>query len=62
MENIECSPIINFDDLVTFENIEPLDFEIELYKPFAIPQISAYDPIFVDKQYRPGCEYESTLR
>lgn len=29
MENIECSPVINFDDLVTFENIEPLDFEIE---------------------------------
>lgn len=29
METIECSPVINFDDLVVFEDIEALDFEIE---------------------------------
>jgi len=29
METIECAPVINFDDLETFEEIEPLDFEIE---------------------------------
>ena len=28
----------------------------------AIPQVSSYDPVFNDKSYRPGCQYESTLR
>ena len=29
METIECAPVINFDDLETLEEIEPLDLEIE---------------------------------
>ena len=29
METIECAPVIKVDDLETFEEIEPLDFEIE---------------------------------
>jgi len=27
-----------------------------------IPAASTYDPVFNDKKYRPGCEYESTIR
>ena len=28
----------------------------------AIPIVSSFDPVFNDKNYRPGCQYESTLR
>ena len=62
MEKIECQPIVNFDDLEPFESLEQLDFEVMKYLPMASPQISSYDPVFNDKVYRPGCNYESTLR
>lgn len=62
MEKIEAQPVINFDDLEAFDPIEQLDFEVENYKPLAIPAVSSYDPEFSDKNYRPGCQYESTLR
>jgi len=42
--------------------VERLDFEVERYKPMPIPGMSSYDPIFLDKPYRPGCQYESNLR
>jgi hypothetical protein len=32
------------------------------YKKMETPAISSYDPIFNNKVYRPGCQYESTLR
>ena len=54
--------MINFDDLESFDPIEQLDFEVERYKEMVIPAVSSYDPIFIDKTYRPGCQYESTLR
>lgn len=62
MEKIDAQPVINFDDLENFDAIEQLDFEVEKYKPFELPPASTYDPVFNDKQYRPGCEYESTIR
>jgi hypothetical protein len=62
LEKIEATPVINFDDFVPFESLERLDFEIENYKEMPIPANSTYDPIFNDKKYRPGCEYESVLR
>jgi hypothetical protein len=62
MEKIDAQPVINFDDLESYDPIQQLDFEIERYKPLAIPPVSSYDPIFHDKNYRPGCQYESTLR
>ena len=62
MEKIECQPVINFDDLEPFEPIELLDFEVERYKPFGLPPMSQYDPVFQEKKLRPGCEYESTIR
>ena len=62
MEKIDAEPVVNFDDFVPFEALELLDFEVEKYKPMAIPQMSSYDPIFNEKPYRPGCQYESTIR
>jgi hypothetical protein len=62
MEKIDAQPVINFDDLQAYDPIEQLDFEVEKYKPMAIPPVSSYDPVFFDKKYRPGCQYESTLR
>jgi len=46
MEKIDCQPVINFDDLEPFDPIELLDFEVERYKPFALPPMSQYDPVF----------------
>ena len=31
MEKVEAHPPISFDDLVTFDHLEPLDFEIQKY-------------------------------
>ena len=62
MEKIDAQPVINFDDLDYFDSIEQLDFETMGYHPFSVPQISSYDPLFNFKTYRPGCEYESSLR
>ena len=62
MEKIDAQPVINFDDLQPFEEIEKLEFEVEKYQKFRIPQISNYEPQFIDKQIRLGCEYESVIR
>ena len=62
MENIECAPVINFDDTEQFDFIEKLDFEVERYQPMSIPGMSTYDPMAMDKPYRPGCDYESIKR
>ena len=61
-EAIETNPVISFDDLEEFDPIEQLDFEVMDYKPFALPAISNYDPVYETKVLRPGCEYESALR
>lgn len=62
MEKIDAQPVVSFDDLEPFDSIEQLDFEVERYKPFELPQISGYEPKFADKTFRPGCDYESAIR
>lgn len=62
MEKIEADPVISFDDLEPFEPLEQLDFEVMNYKKLPLPGMSTYEPNFKDKPYRPGCQYESTLR
>jgi len=62
MEKIDAQPVSSFDDLEPFDPIEQLEFEIEKYKALPAPTISNYDPLFKDKLFRPGCEYESALR
>jgi hypothetical protein len=37
MEKIEASPVINFDDLLPFDYVEQLEFEIGRYKPMKLP-------------------------
>lgn len=49
MEKIDAQPVINFDDLEMFEQIEQLDFEVEKYAAFQLPPASTYDPVFNDK-------------
>ena len=36
MEKVEANPPISFDDLVPFEHVEPLDFEMQKYQKFPI--------------------------
>jgi len=62
MEKIDAQPVANFDDFMPFDPLEQLDFEIMRYQPMPVPPMSMYDPIFDDKSYRPGCQYESILR
>lgn len=62
MEKIDAEPVCNFDDFVPFEPLEQLDFEVEKYLAMPIPQAPSYDPVFSEKPYRPGCQYESTIR
>ena len=37
MEKFDSAPVTSFDDLTEFESIECLDFEVEKYKPMALP-------------------------
>lgn len=62
LEKVEANPPTNFDDLEEFDPLEPLDFEIQNYQPYAVPGMSQYDPAMRDLPSRPGCEYESVLR
>jgi len=62
MEKIDAEPVISFDDLEPYQPLEQLDFEVMQYKPFELPGMSSYEPVFKEKPYRPGCNYESTLR
>jgi hypothetical protein len=59
MEKVEANPPITFDDLVPFDKVEQLDFEVQ---KFPLAQMSNFDPLELDKIYRPGCEYESILK
>jgi hypothetical protein len=62
MEKVEANPPITFDDLVPFDRVEQLDFEVQKYQKFPIPQMSNFDPLDAEKMFRPGCEYESILK
>ena len=62
MEKIEAVPIISFDDFEPFDPLETLEFEVMQYKPLKPSAMSNYEPIFKEKPYRPGCQYESILR
>jgi hypothetical protein len=62
MEKVDTNPPITFDDLVPFDKVEQLDFEIQRYQKFPIAPVSNFDPIEADKIFRPGCEYESILK
>ena len=44
MEKVEANPPISFDDLVVFDHLEPLDFEIQKYSKQPLPPFSFYDP------------------
>ncbi len=62
MEKVEANPPINFDDLVPYEFLECLDFEVNKYQRHQVPPMSNSDPVEEGKAFRPGCEYESILR
>lgn len=62
MEKVDAVPPINFDDLVPFDPVEPLDFEVMKYQKWAVPQMSWHDPVEAEKGMRPGCEFESIMR
>ncbi len=62
LEKVETDPPCNFDDMVPFDTLEELDFEINAYKPLPLPPMSLYDPPFRKHAPKPGCEYESIVR
>lgn len=62
MEKVEANPPISFDDLVPFDHVEMLEFEVEKYQPFPVPPMSQFDPAELDKDMRLGCEYESIVK
>lgn len=62
MEKVEAEPVISFDDLVQFDPLEQLDFEVMKYTPMPLPAMSSFEPNFKEKPYRPGCQYESVIR
>ena len=61
-EKVEAEMPTNFDDMMPFQPIEDLDFEIYKYEPFEIPQMSHYIPVLDEKPKRQGCEHEYAIR
>jgi hypothetical protein len=61
-ERVEAVMPTNFDDMMPYNPIEDLDFEIFNYKPFDVPQMSHYIPILDEKPLRQGCEHEYAIR
>ena len=61
LTTVDAEPPINFDDLVPYDPVDILDYEVEKYQKIALPSISYFED-HEEKIYRPGCEYESILR
>ena len=61
-EKVQADPPRSFDDMVPYELIEPLDYEMSKYEKLPMPAGSNYIPIEDEKPTRPGCEHEYSLR
>lgn len=61
-ETMEPTEINAFDDLIEYPQIELLDYELNKYQPNNIPVYFNYFPIENTKPFRPGAEYEYSLR
>ena len=62
MEKVDANPPINFDDLIPYDLLECLDYEVNKYNRFQVPPMPLSDPVEDNKILRPGCEYESILK
>ncbi len=61
-ETVEPTEITAFDDLMEFQPIELLDYELHKYEPINPPAYFNYLPVEDSKPLRPGAEYEYSLR
>jgi hypothetical protein len=55
---VEVNPVMRFDDLSEFQELEAQDFELAAYPDFAVPVASHYLPPERDREYRRGAEEE----
>ena len=55
---VEVNPVLRFDDLVEFQQLESQDFELCGYPDFSVPVASHYLPPERDREYRRGAEEE----
>lgn len=60
-EKVEAEPPTQFDDMVPYKMIEPLDYEQSKYEKLPLPSSSNYIPIEDEKPVRGGCEHEYSL-
>ena len=61
-EPVEATDISSFDDLIEYQPLEILDYEVHKYEPLQIPAYFNYFPIEDTKPLRPGAEYEYSVR
>jgi len=61
-EKVDAEPPTNFDDMVPYDPLEKLDYEIRQYKKREIPANSDYVPLADQKPKRSGCEVEQSIR
>ena len=55
---VEVNPVLRFDDLLEFQELEAQDFELAAYPDFSVPVASHYLPPERDREYRRGAEEE----
>ena len=61
-EPVESTDITSFDDLVQYDPLEVLDYEVHKYEPETIPAFFNYFPTEDTKPLRPGAESEYSIR
>jgi hypothetical protein len=61
-EIVEATPPTSFDDLIPFDELECLEFEVQPYTQFQVPPMSNFFPVEQTKLNRPGCEFEFNIR
>ncbi len=61
-EKVDAMPPTQFDDMVPYKMIEPLDYEMTNYEKLPMPGSSNYIPIESEKPIRTGCEHEYSIR
>jgi hypothetical protein len=61
-EPVEATDITSFDDLVQYDPLEVLDYEVHKYEPREIPAFFNYFPTEDTKPLRPGAESEYSIR
>jgi len=62
LEKVSTNPISSFENLTWLDECEQNDREVMAYREASYVPVSDFESQGLEKQLRPGCEYETTIR